>query len=341
MDTAGYGTAPATELEQKIVDALTGVLGCDGIGVDDNFFDLGGESLEGIVVLEELKQSIGIEIPPHVIFENGTAAAIAKYLSAEVHQSNTGILLNSNKTDQIIFSISGINNYRKIARYLDGVFSFYALFSPREIRMPGEAALNYSVEELARDYISLVRDKQPSGPYVLLGHSFAGVLAYEVSRRLRAAGEEVRLLIMLDSRLPERKLAISKLGRLLQASPRLVVSFVWRRFKEAMGWQLSPVQRVSGHEKVEPLRARRDIRNLEAALDFIPKITPYDGNVLLVTSSERLRDFPLESPNCGWARYMPALEVRSVDTDHFKMLTDDPYAHQIAEFLIGSIQRVG
>lgn len=346
LAAAGSGSDGAAlhDQEQAVIDVFNQVLGRQDIGRDSNFFDLGGSSILAIIALEELHRRLGVEIAPHIMFEHGTAAAIADRLRSAVTPESDCILLSPDGSRPPLFMLSGVNNYRRLARHLDAVCSVYALFLSREIKLMEEGSPINNVTELARDYFSVIRQQQPSGPYMLLGHSFSGLVAYEVSRMLRAVGEEVRLLTMIDSNLPERpivgKLRIAKLGRLFRASPALVLAFFWRRVKESLGKQVSPLARVSQNEQAGPLRARRDRANLEAAYNFIPQITRYDGAVLLVTASERLRDFPLESPDCGWAQYMPALRIHSVASDHFRMMSDDPFVAEIAGHIIDCLTRL-
>ena len=343
LGAAGDSGAPATELEQNIADVFAGVLEIPGVGVDDSFFDLGGNSLLGVVALDEMRVAIGVTIPPHVLFENATARAIARYLSSGTQPPSSPILLSASASYRPIFMLSGIHIYRELVRCLEGSFSAYGIFSPWEIDTVDATVRSRSVVDLANEYISAIRRQEPSGPYIVLGYSFSGLVAYEVCRQLRAAGEDVRLLAIVDSDLPEWTLRwqfrLSQLRRFGATSPRHLASFIWRRVQEIFGWKLQPFMRFADHKKLGPLEAKRDAANILAAEDYMPQITPYPGNVLLVTSAVRLRADPLRSPNCGWARYMPSLEIHSVDADHFRMMSDDPYVSQIAEFLKKSVER--
>ncbi|CAI8787994.1 amino acid adenylation domain-containing protein [Kosakonia quasisacchari] len=73
-----------------------------------------------------------------------------------------------------------------------------------------------TVEETARDYICAMRERQPSGPYHLIGHSFGGWIAFEIALQLQAQGETVADLILIDSRSPGAKPLVSHLEALMK-----------------------------------------------------------------------------------------------------------------------------
>ncbi|RCW99774.1 MULTISPECIES: non-ribosomal peptide synthetase [Kosakonia] len=73
-----------------------------------------------------------------------------------------------------------------------------------------------TIEETARDYISAMRERQPSGPYHLIGHSFGGWIAFEIALQLQAQGETVADLIIIDSRSPGAKPPVSHLGAVMK-----------------------------------------------------------------------------------------------------------------------------
>jgi thioesterase domain-containing protein len=89
--------------------------------------------------------------------------------------------------------------YAPLASRLDAEQPVYGLRS-RGIER-GEKP-NWTVEEMARDYLAAIREVQPSGPYRLGGWSLGGVIAWEMARQLAAAGETVERLVLIDARSP-------------------------------------------------------------------------------------------------------------------------------------------
>jgi thioesterase domain-containing protein len=85
--------------------------------------------------------------------------------------------------------------YAALAPYVGQDGALYAL-QARGLQDPG--ALPGSVEEIARDYAEQIRAVRPAGPYCLLGWSFCGAVAHAMATQLRAAGQDVPLLAILD-----------------------------------------------------------------------------------------------------------------------------------------------
>jgi len=336
--------APANPREARIAEVFARVLGLEAVGAEDNFFDLGGDSLLGVLLLEEIEHAIGVAIPPHVLFEAGTVRAIAEHPVTGGAEEARPILINARSSAPRLFMLSGIHIYRELARRLDGVFSAYGVAARHETEAFDVVKRFYSVEELAEEYIRIIRREQPHGPYHLLGYSYAGLAAYDVARQLREAGEEIRFLALVDPDLEwvmGWRFRLSQLGRLLTASPRDVFSFIRRRFLEKSGAHFHGFLRYREHKKLAQLEEQRNAVNRAASAQYFRRIRPWDGNVMLITAGARLANEPLKGTDCGWGRYIRSLEIHSVDADHFRMMSDDPYVSEIAEIMKRDVQRGG
>ena len=103
----------------------------------------------------------------------------------------------------------------------------------------------------------MIRREQPSGPYRLLGYSFAGIVAYDVAQQLRDAGEEVRFLALVDAMLPEWTLGwrfrVSQLARLPSVSPRDLMAFMVGRVRRSIQPPGSEFVRYGDDARVGPL----------------------------------------------------------------------------------------
>ncbi len=80
--TAGQ-LAAGEAMEDRVAAVWQRVLGVGELGYDQNFFDLGGNSLLGMQLVAELGRELGAEIEPVALFESPTVAAMARYLSPE------------------------------------------------------------------------------------------------------------------------------------------------------------------------------------------------------------------------------------------------------------------
>ncbi|HVE83427.1 MAG TPA: thioesterase domain-containing protein, partial [Myxococcales bacterium] len=344
-DTApGEREPPANEREEKVAGVFAHVLGrgSGDVGAEDSFFDLGGDSLLGVVALEEIERALGVRIPPHVLFERGTVRALAAHAPGPA--MSRPILLNAQVPGPPLFMLSGVHIYRELARCLDGRCSAYGVFAPREVEAFDPAGGAHSVEDLARDYVQLIRGEQPRGPYRLLGYSFAGVVAYEAAHQLRAAGEDVRFLALVDALLPEWtqrwRFRRAQLARLWSAPPGDVLSFLWRRIRHGRPSPREGLVRYTDDQKLGPLERQRDDTNRDAAVRYLPRLRPFEGPVTLIVSGERLRHDPLKSPSCGWSAYIPSLDIHRIEADHFRMLSDQPHVSEMAAILEAGMRRV-
>lgn len=210
----------ASPLETIILRIWETILGQRGISVQDDFFALGGQSLQMIQVANLLGAQLGREIPIATLFRHPTAAQLACALSqqgefapeqleasiASPPQSGpfAPLLPISDGPDLPLFCIHPIAGlswcYLGLARYLDTPHPIYGLQSPYlETGIPAFSSPREGWEEIVTGYIELVRQIQPRGAYRLLGWSLGGTIAQAMAAQLQAEGDEVERLILLDA----------------------------------------------------------------------------------------------------------------------------------------------
>ncbi|WP_280234118.1 non-ribosomal peptide synthetase, partial [Nocardia cyriacigeorgica] len=208
--------APTTPLERTITEVFAEVLGVERVGLDDDFFDLGGNSLIATRAVSRLRTRTGAEIRVQWFFTESTPADIAARILAVLAgehdydlDSNAalGVVLpirtrvphDTDAADPVfcIHPMYGLSwCYAGFARYLPAEYPIYGLQSPA---LSEDRYLPGSLTEMARRYATEIRAVQPEGPYRLLGWSLGGVIAHAIATELQTAGHEVSLLAMLDS----------------------------------------------------------------------------------------------------------------------------------------------
>ena len=323
--------APRTPMEQAVAAAFASVLGRADVGVDDDFFDLGGHSLSCVLLMEMLQNKLGISVSPGLLFEHTTVRALAVELQTGTVAKHKPVLLSQSADRPVLFLLLAVHLYRELARQLDGHYTTYAVYAGSELVLfdkPGGA----SVQALAREYVGQIKSQQPVGPYRIGGLSFGGIVSYEVARLLEAAGDKVEYLLMLDAVLPQS--GFEKLWRLSKRPRDEIVTELKRRVQRTLRRGGPPPPPSSQHDAA--LRTYEDHRQEAygvAAREYMHAIRPYRGKATLIVASERLGAEPLGDPLCGWGKLVPNLVVHNIEAPHLGLLEGEP-VRQLAQAVL-------
>ncbi|MET0396317.1 MAG: non-ribosomal peptide synthase/polyketide synthase, partial [Longimicrobiaceae bacterium] len=194
--------APRTPEEATLAGIWAEVLGTERVGATDDFFALGGHSMLAIRLLARVEAATGRRLPLAALFAAPTVERLARLLRAEPDAAPASplVLLHAGGTGTPLFLVHAAGGsalpYEGLGRRVGADRPVYGL---QARGLDGEAAPRDGIAAMAEDYLARVRGVQPRGPYLLGGWSMGGVVALEMARRLRAAGEQVALLALLDS----------------------------------------------------------------------------------------------------------------------------------------------
>jgi amino acid adenylation domain-containing protein len=197
---------PRTPLELQILLIWQRILNVKTISVRDNFFDLGGHSLLAVRLVSEVNKSLHQSLAIPTFFQNATVEGMAQVLERE----NPGnaeprlIPLQPGSPARALFFLDASMGQCRLAELLDTSIASFATIVPLPAAVIQAAARNEtkmlpSVQELAAYHTALIQKHQPSGTCLLVGHSFGGLLAFEVAHQLQLQGREVEMLFLLDS----------------------------------------------------------------------------------------------------------------------------------------------
>lgn len=208
VSTAVPARATATRTEREVIRIWCDVLGRTGIGLDDDFFELGGDSMRGMMMVAGVAREFGVQMPLVTLLRSSQARTFAAAIDVAGKNRRFATLVPFRTHGQRapFFCVHGVFGgvlfLRELVDRLDTDQPVYAFQPPN---LDGSRFRFASLSELADHYIDEMKTVQPEGPYSIGGFSFGGKVVYEMACRLRARGEHVRRLVIFDSGPPLRK----------------------------------------------------------------------------------------------------------------------------------------
>ncbi|OZC29535.1 non-ribosomal peptide synthetase [Gordonia polyisoprenivorans] len=202
------GRAPATAHEHAVCAAFESVLGVP-VGMDDDFFDAGGNSLALIALRDEIERRTGLRISVAELFAHATPAGVVAGSDRLLEHRVVELSAESAARKAMV----GESAPLWVVHTVTGIVTDYA---PLAHAMPDRRVLGLQLPELldtahampeslaaiAARHVTAIRERQPDGPYRLIGWSYGGVLAHEIARQIVESGGEIALLVLLDPRTP-------------------------------------------------------------------------------------------------------------------------------------------
>jgi amino acid adenylation domain-containing protein len=349
VDSLNVG--PRNLIEAKLLELCKEVLKLDQLGVWDNFFEMGGNSILAVRLFVLIEKAFGKKLPLAALFE----AKTIEQLSILVSQSETPeawssiVPIRTEGTRLPIFLVHGIGgnilSFRSLAQYLDPAQPVYCIQSKG---LDGKQSPLTNVAKMAAHYLNELRQVQPEGPYLLGGFSFGGIVAFELARQLIAAGQEVLLLAMFDTsarinkegystaervRLHFENLrALSIKGKLEYLRRRAITA---RRKINSVKWRI-----INGHSAT---RSSLDasLRNVNEA-NYLAlhryKIEPHPVRVTLF-KAKTMTLLERQDEKLGWDRYaLKGVDICEVPGDHVTIMSE-PNVGDLARALDDVIKR--
>ncbi|WP_280457277.1 alpha/beta fold hydrolase [Nocardia carnea] len=328
--------------------------GVPGGGADDDFYALGGNSLKSVQVVSELRKELDYEVPVSWILSDPRPTDLAKRIETGMRTGHTTtepttpgfeVLLPIRTTGQrpplfCIHPASGLAwSYRPLGEYLTADRPIYGIQAPQ---LTGDSHETPTIEDTARRYFDEIRKVQPHGPYHLLGWSLGGQIAHAIAVEMRAAGEEVALLALLDAEADgfDRSAVttvtagelVANLGPVLgidfvptDATAEQAAALIEQNLGEGIGIDATLIQRMTDAYN----------QSIQAAADWQPRVL--DSDMLYFTATrERRAD---ATGHQGWE---PAVRGHITDIDidatHLAMTEPAVLAH-IAHVLNEQLDR--
>jgi amino acid adenylation domain-containing protein len=348
------GREPRTQTEEVIAALWAELLGRERVWLEDDFFALGGHSLLAVRMLGLLGERLGTLVPLAALLRAPTVAGLARELHARGVCEEEALVLDVRPTGALapLWVLHPVGGHVVFARRLAaGIDPARPVLGIQAEGLDGRRPPLATVEAMAARYLELVRQRQPRGPYHLVGPSFGGLVAWEMARRLAAEGEQVGLLALLDTFAPgyprRHRLPRRIVEHLLEAARRPtwperraylaehLVRLRRRRPGAPVKLQARYAERVReqlGDAALADVVRRVVAVNLEASMRYTPG--PYPGRLLLLRASrrQRLPGWGFDDPTNGWSRLAGEVAVRPVDATHQRMV-DLPAVDEVARLL--------
>jgi phthiocerol/phenolphthiocerol synthesis type-I polyketide synthase E len=203
---AELATAPVNQVEdattRELVRIWQQLLGVESVGVDQNYFDLGGDSVLAVHLFAEIERVFKVKLPLATLFEAPTIQELAGILRSEAPSNAWSplVTIQDSGSRPAFFCVHGAGGnvliYRELAENLGSDQPFYGLQSQG---LDGSYPPLTRIEDMAALYVEAIRRRQPRGPYLIGGYCGGGLIAFEVAQQLRSEGEEIALLALLDT----------------------------------------------------------------------------------------------------------------------------------------------
>ena len=352
----GSGGEIGDPVTAQLATIWSEILGVTGIGPEDEFFALGGHSLNAVRMFGRVKRDMGVSLPIATLFEAPTLAELADVVAEEGgldrSVSDTGaddadganapgaarkprvwtplIRINKGQADvRPFFMVHGaggnILNFRSLSDHIDPSIPFYGL---RAYGSDGGPGVDKTVEAMAARYLTAVREQQPEGPYRLGGYSGGGVIAYEMARQLSELGESVERIYFFDTLEAVTARKKPSLPQKLWAVRNWSLEFAldWFNRRKAHERHMEATQKIHEHlERDETIpdeligyRMTQVYRAAQNAYDT-PSI---DTPITLFKADRAGTLFLAAGPKLGWQTYATGeIETLAFDCNHFDMMS--------------------
>ena len=356
------------ELEATLTLWWKELLGVDSVAIRDNFFDLGGQSLTGVRLVTKIRKKYGVDLKLATLFSAPTIEKLCSLIRDQTAApaSHSLIEIQPKGAKPPLFIIHEIEGsvlvFRDLIKHLEPDQPIWGV----EYSLGESSAPYLRMEDLAAHYLAQVRKLQPNGPYYFLGYSFGGLLAFEIAQQLRAAGEPVALVGMLDTFLMNGVRASSQQRSLIERvkgkaaslgrhAGRLIFGPQRRAYlKEDLAERLDAiigqgrqfiygVLRAGGFSIPKFLHRAKDV-NWFAALRYVA--LPYNGCITLFRATIPLRfiDMPTDR-ELGWGPLAEGgVEVHEIPGTHREIMREPNVsilAHEVSKCLAAARKQQG
>jgi amino acid adenylation domain-containing protein len=301
LNIMAHYLSPQNQIEEQLALIWQDNLGIDVVGVNDDFFVLGGHSLRALNLIEKINKTFASKLSIQHVYQAPTIMKLSELIHSELGAQRLDIVIplkmTKEKPPYVFFChpASGlIYCFNQLTLVWEFPISIYGLQDPS---ISAGVMLYDSIDAMADSYLSAIKKIQPYGPYFLVGYSFGGTVLYEVAHLLRRQGESIGLLALIESwSVFDQK------------------QFHEHRFKEAF----SATHNGLSNDLVDLAWKR-----MQLLLAYRPAIM--EQEMVLFKATELLDDYKsIEHPTNGWSKFNRGeIHCHTLDANHETVLNHD------------------
>lgn len=342
--------APRNANEEKLALLWQKVFEVEKIGVNDNFFDLGGDSLLASALFVEIELAFGKRFPLSLLLRHGTVASLAEIARTQ-DASNLDhlVTMRAEGKNPPLFLIPGGGSdtitFIELVDALGKDQPVYGLEDP----FVGTSRSIYAdgIRPAAKEFIKIMRSAQPKGPYYLGGHSFGGVIAFEIACQLKTNGEQVGFLGILDANAPVKTKRAGTLSNRLQTHKsnlagrsvgetiQYLAKRAQRRFsKLGKNRWAQKIYKIKWIENLLWSDNRRYVQMARGGYD--PGV--YEGDAIVYRASERPLSVTWDMTEAWKDFILGTLEYYDVPGPH-NYIIKHPHVEHLARLMTGHLER--
>jgi len=319
--------APPIDFEGKLIDIWQQRLKISSIGVDDDFFSLGGNSLLAIALVAEVNRAFGSKLPVSSLFRDGTIRSMANRLRGRSAWKSSFVPLTRTGIKPVLFAAGSYSReYIDLSRSLGRDQPFYQMdvYALQEERLLAGNPVLTTVQDIAAHFVLDILSLQPSGPFFLAGRCEGGIIALEIARQLQRQGRQIGALMQFDTpargywqSLPWRQRISWALAR--RENPITII-------KNRLNRILAPITPSTGNYIWDAIWCA--IRAYESD-------EMVEGEIIIFRAEQRL--LPAQDVALGWDR-LGAIKVYDVPSDHVRLF-GNPTAQDIIRHVLEDVQQ--
>ena len=336
---SGPVTPPKSDTEKALLSIWKKILKAESIGVTDNFFDVGGNSLLAVHVFSEIKSTFGLELRIAELYRRSTVRDLAAVIDDRSLMEFDPIVELTNGSAHLpplfCFHGSGSNvmNYHAMAQKLS---SRYRVFGVQGPGLDGMPIGSFALDKMASFFLEEIVKTYPQGPYHLLGFCRGGLTAIEVARQMREQNRHVESITVIDLLTTQVKRAMRREEKVvrkktLDLAARIRNHLAFRKKYAILRMQRLLCQACHLVGRPSPMRLRHhyiEYVNIQRFDPYKPK--PYSGDLNIICTHA----WKSYNNTLGWDKYFDGkINVYPMDGEHLELLKP-PLAEAVADNVI-------